>query len=487
MKKALIGVVIAVVIGGGAYFTLNKTKQAVAEFGDKQLNSQIELYKKQPYVIKELQSHPMVKQAEIKVTESSQDTVKSLLTVALAEGTTIEVPLTSVITRGEAKYQDKSYGYGKIVTTPDIQQAKNLPDFIKADTIDNTTYIGLDGDLLNVSSVKSFTLPKNHLTFKGVTAVTDANISNLSTYHIDAKFKGFSSGNESNSFSLGPFKLTTQVDKDGSYTGTSTPLTINIKDRFGKAQVMQLGEGNYKGQRKTVEGLNNPIGNGSAQFKTFSLTVEGKTLQFNDFLVEGGLYEAGENLLDIKANASLQVDEQALKDSGLLAAAPVKITPKSLSFGYGLSKVNYDVVNTYFAVLGKVQPGESELPFTEAEQKAILQSLQKSDAGFSLHIAAKTAEGDADADMKVGLSEAGKAAAIDDLIGAFQQKTPEQAKSFFNGEANLSVSKQLVEITQTAIYLQMMKAKEENGNYVLKGELKDGIVSVNGQPMKMIQ
>ncbi len=128
MKKALIGVALAAVIGGGGYFAVNKTQSAIAEFGDKQITTHVELYKKQPYIIKQLQSDPRISKAEWKVTQSTEDTINSVLTIGLlGEEEPLDIPLVSKITRGEVKYKDKSYGYGKIVTTPDVKNIKDLP------------------------------------------------------------------------------------------------------------------------------------------------------------------------------------------------------------------------------------------------------------------------------------------------------------------------------------------------------------------------
>lgn len=87
------------------------------------------------------------------------------------------------------------------------------------------------------------------------------------------------------------------------------------------------------------------------------------------------------------------------------------------------------------------------------------------------------------ADIKLMLSDVGKAADVDALISAFKQQTPEQAMAFFNGEANVKMNKNLATITQAAIYLMKAGAKEEGDNYIIKAELKDGVPSANGQPM----
>lgn len=478
MKKALIGVAIAAVLGVGGYFALNKTKQVAAEFGDQQLNTLITEYKQKPYTIKGLQSHPFVQRADIKITESTKDTIKSLLTVALIDGEAFEVPLNSVVTRGEAKYNDKTYGYGKVVTTPIVSEIKDLPPFIKADTLTNTAYIGLDGDLLSVTEAAPLTIPEENFNFKGLTAVVDTSAMNTSAYDLDLNVKGFSADNHGDTVTLEPFTMSYQVADNGKYTGESSPVTFSS----GSELTVNLSKGSYDGVYKEVQGLNMPLNNGVGKFDTLSIVADGKAVKLNNLVLGGGFYENGK-LLDLKANLSADIDEKALKESGLLAMSPVPITPKSLSFSYALNNVAYDVANTYFDVISQMGSDANDIPLSEAEQRAMIQSLQKTDVSYNMDVAIKTAEGDADADIKLMLSDVGKAADVDALISAFKQQTPEQAAAFFNGEANVKMNKNLATITQAAMYLMMVGAKEEGDNYIIKAELKDGVPSVNGQPM----
>lgn len=390
MKKALIGAAIAAVLGVGGYFALNKTKQVAAEFGDQQLNTLITEYKQKPYTIKGLQSHPFVQRADIKITESNKDTVRSLLTVVLRNRKVFEVPLSSVIIRGETKYNDKTYGYGKVVTTPIVSEIKDLSPFTKADTLTNTVYIGLDGDLLSVTEAAPVTIPEENFNFKGLTAVVDTSAMNTSAYDFDLNVKGFSSGDNSDKVTLLPFTMHYHVNDNGEYTGESSPVTFYNSILF----TLNLSKGSYDGDYKEVQGLNMPLSNGVGKFDTLSVVVGGKTVKLNNLVLGGGFYENGK-LLDLKANLSADIDEKALKESGLLAMSPVPITPKSLSFSYALNNVAYDVANTYFDVINQMGSDASDIPLSEAEQRAMIQSLQKTGVSYNMDVAIKTAEGDA--------------------------------------------------------------------------------------------
>ncbi|MBS9781820.1 MAG: DUF945 family protein [Gammaproteobacteria bacterium] len=483
MKKTLIGVALAAVIGGGGYFAVNKTQSAIAEFGDKQITAHVELYKKQPYVIKQLLSDPRITKAEWKVTQSTKDTINSVLTIGIVgEEEQVEIPLVSKITRGEVKYKEKSYGYGKIVTTPDVKKIKDLPEVIKADTLTNTTYIGLDGDLLNVTDVKPVKVPEENFTFQGLTAVVDTSATNTSDYDFDLKIEGFIANKDGKLITLEPFDVSYQV-KNGDYTGKSSVFTfVGSDDYSDKLSTIVLGKGSFKGHYEYVDGLQVPISDGVATFEHLSVSVDKKpAIKFNNIAATGGYYKKAEKVLDLKGSLKMDVDTSAMVE--LMQQLPIKVTPESVSFDYAFNNIGYDVVNTYVDVLGKLDPESGEPPISETEKKALLQSLQKSGAGLSVNLGLKTAEGNADADMNYTLSEAGKNVDVDTLIESLKKRNPQQAMAFFEGKANLTVSKALAKATRTAMYLMMVQAKEEQDNYVINAELKDGTVTVNGQPM----
>ncbi len=475
MKKAIIGVAIAAVIGGGSYFALQK---AGAAFGDEQLKAQIELYKKQSYTIQSIQAHPLVERADIKITEATDDVIKSVLTIDIIDENPVEIPLTSVITRGKATYQDKSFGYGKIVTTPDVATL-DLPEFIKADTLTNTTYLGLDGALLNVTSVQPINNPKEHIAFKGAVATFDSNIANTSVYDVNFNFKGLIGEDGSKSVDFQPFDMTFALDKDGKLVGHSSPIIFEAS-KYGKTTSFKLGKGDYQGFYKKVEGVKVPIGNGSATFAGATISDRNQEVIFTQITMGGGYYEAKNNLLDMKVNFSANLDAD---NSNLLKNLPVKVTPQSLSLEYGLTNIGYDVVNLYIDAVQNLQPYVDEIPLSDDEKKMLVQSMQKTGTGFFLNANLKTAEGNADADANFTFSEKGKTVTIAEIEDAFKQRTPNQALALLVGKANLNVSKKLANATQTTFYLMMGQAKEEQDNYVINAELKDGIFTVNGQPM----
>ncbi len=482
MKKALIGVALAAIIGGGGYFAVNKSKSVIADFGEKQINAQVELYKKQPYVIKELQSDPRISKAEWKVTNSTKDTINSVLTIGvIGEKEPLDIPLVSKITRGEVKYKDKTYGYGKIVTTPEVEHINGLPEVIKTDTLTNTTYIGLDGDLLNVTDVKQIKVPEENFTFQGLTAVVDTSATNTSVYDFDLNVNGFIADDDGKLMTLEPFDLNYQV-KNGDYTGNSTPVTLVGSDYSGKLTKIVFGKGAFNGHYEYVEGLQMPISDNTAKFENLSISADkNPAIKFNNILITGGYYKKADKVIDIKGSMAMDVDAAAMQE--LIQQLPMKVTPQSLSFNYAVNSIGYDVLNTYVDVIGKFDPESDELPITDAEKAALLQNLQQNGAGLSVSAGLKTAEGNANADMNYTFSETGKVVDVDTLIASLKKGNPKQSLAFFEGKANLTVSKALAQATQTAMYLMMVQAKEEQDNYVINAELKDGTVTVNGQPM----
>lgn len=146
--------------------------------------------------------------------------------------------------------------------------------------------------------------------------------------------------------------------------------------------------------------------------------------------------------------------------------------------------MGYDVANTLSKAISQFSITSGKMMLTEDEQRNILQRLQKTNVSHKMDISIKTIEGDADANMALSLSDAGKTASTDALLAVFQQQPPEQAKAFFNSKANIKMNKNLADITQATAYLIMSGAKEDGDDYVIEGELKDGISTINGQLKK---
>lgn len=481
MNKIVIS--IAVIIGIGGYFVLNKTKQAVADFGDEQLSALVAKYKQKTYPIKLLQSQPSIQQANFKITESTNNSAISLLSIALVDGSSYEIPLNSVITRGKTEYKGKAYGYGKIVTKPIISKIKELPTFIKADTLVNTTYLGLDGEILNVTDIAPIEQSEEGLDFKGYTVILSTTFANTSVYNFNLIANGFKNSHDDRMIQIEPYAIKYSVAEDGTYVGESSPLIFSFSQHGSESLKIGLGKGNYQGNYKEVKELDMPIRNGIAKLDTLSVTLNGKTVKLNQLVLGGGLYKNGK-LVNLKAEFSANIDEKTLAESGLLAMLPIQITPKSLAFSYALNSVGYDVANTLSKAISQFNITSDKMMLTEDEQRSILQSLQKTNVSHKMDISIKTIEGDADANMALSLSDAGKTASTDALLAVFQQQSPEQAKAFFNSKANVKMNKNLADITQATAYLIMSGAKEDGDDYVIEGELKDGISTINGQPKK---
>lgn len=487
MKKPLIGIVTAAVIGVGGYFAVNQTQQAAANFGDKELQNLITQHQNTPYVIKAVQSHPWVSRADIKVTEATENTIKSLLTLQVFNDDVLEVPLISVITREKVSYQDKSFGYGQIVTTPDYNGIDDLPSFINKDSLVNTTYLGLDGSLLNVTAIAPVDIAEENFSFKGGSIVVNTSLSDAASYDFTMQTDGLNANDDGTVLELSPFEMHYHLKKDGQYTGETSPLVFTFNDLKSLNGVsFDLSQGKYSGVYKNLEGLSIPFSNANGKYDNLTLTVDGTPIKFNDIVIDSGFYENGKaKQLDVKFGLAAKIDENALKASGLLAKSGVNVTPKNLSFNYALTHIGYDVVNLYFDFLSQLVQDEQAMDDdkVEAQVQTALSSLQKTGSGYQAGLALATSEGNIDTNLNITFSEVGKAADAAAFIAAVEQENQQALFSFIDGNGKVQISKKLVQISGAGMYLMMAGAKEDGDNFVIEAKIENGSLIVNDKPM----
>lgn len=482
MKKLIIGAAVAAAIGVGGYFAMNKGKEVAGDFGEQQFKAFITANQNKPYPIKELQSHPMIQRADVTITEASDTLVKSVFTLQVAGEDTVEIPLNSEITRGEFKYAEESYGYGKIVTKPELSGLGDLPPFINKDTLTNTSYLGLNGDIASVTAIAPVQIAEEGVNFQGLTAVVDTSVLDSSEYDMKLDFAGLSVNDNGDMVDVSEFNMTFDLDKDGTYKGESTPFSFNVDSMHGGPSMkMDFSKGTFKGNHKTVEGLDSAISNGKTEFENLSLVIDGTPIKLNNLVIDGGIYDIGDKQVDIKIDMNTDIDGEALK-----AMLPVPVEPKSLKLKYGLSNIGYDAFNTYMNAFSTFDPQSSDMPFSDEEQRTLITSLQKTGFAFEFETKATTSEGDGEAKIDFAINDAGKAADVEAFLSAFRQDNPQLLMGLVDGKAKAKLNKGLADMTGASMFMLMSGAKEEGDDYVIEAELKDGVPTMNGQPMPMM-
>ncbi len=483
MKKVILGVAVAAAIGAGGYFALNQGKQVARNFGEEEVKAFIAAHTNKAQTIDSLQAHPMVERADIKIVESTDTLVKSVITIKPVGEKAFEIPLNSEIVRGEFKYADETYGFGKVITKPDLTGVQDLPPFINENTLTNTSYFGLNGDVTSVTEISPITVAESNFDFKGMTAVVDTSLlSDNADIETDIDFAGvsFDTGQDSANFSK--FTMNVKLDGNGEYTGESSPFDFALNEGSNKSLKLQIGKGTYKGNYKKVEGLVTAISNGVSKYDKLTATADGKSVLLNNFSVEGGIYDSGDKKVDLKVKLASDIDASSLK-----AQMPLPVEPQSFEISYGFDNIGFDVVNTYMNAFNSWDPQTSaDAPFSDEEVKAMAQSLQKSGFGFDFAAKVKAAEGEGEAQFNFAINETGKAADYAAFESAMRQQNPQLLLPFFNGEMKTRLSKSLADVTGASMYMMMAGAKEEDGKYVIEAELKDGMATLNGQPVPMM-
>lgn len=489
MKKTLIALAIAGAVGIGGYVALNKAGSSIAE---QQLTNFINENKNKPIKITQLEADPLIEKAHWTIKENKDNKVRSVLLFKLVGEDALEIPLNSEIIRGKTEYNGQSYGFGKIVTHPDLSQFKDLLKVVNNQTLTSTQYIALDGNVTSVENIAEIKIEADEkFDFGGLTAETHLSLLTPSAYDTKIQSKKLTitveEGADEGQLELSPFNLSFKIDKEGNYTGDSSPFSLQVTDSQNKQLTnISFSEGDYHGTHKSIKGLISPMSNGKATFK--NIIIDGVDIgknQLNNINIEGGIYEAGNSLVNFKGILSTDIDGTALKSSELgklLAASGTAITPTALNIEYEFSNLGYDIINTYYTTLGMVDDDDFEL--SEETQQQLVSSLQKTGAALSLIAGIKSEEGNADAHANLAFNEKGKSATAKTIIEALRNESPKQASKLVSAEANMTVDEELAERTGASMMLQLMLGiAPKDSKYTIDAEIKDGKLTINGQPM----
>lgn len=474
MKKILISAVAATAVAGAAYLGFNKAGD-VAETAITEFTQQ---YTGTPLTLNYLTSSPFIEEATWEITQADDKTIKSLLKLTFINDETLELPLVSQIVRGKASYNNQSYGFGKIVTRPDISQLDELPEGITGESFTLSKYIGLDGNITAVNEI--LPIKTGELDFQGLTAVVNTSLTDTSSYEASLSLKGSTVfTDDQDRLTISPTGFTMNMAKNGAYTAQSQPFRLTVASSETPDFQLAFSEGSYTGNYQVIKHLKTPLSNGTGQWDNLQFSGEGMQIQLNQFAFEGGIYEADNKQLDLRFKINTGIDTLGLKALG------VAITPQQINLDYTLSKLSYPLVNAYYDYYADLDDNDLSMGslFDEEQAKKILAEIQQSDSQLTLGIHLKAAEGDADAQGKLKLSEGGRTVATQTLLAAFEE-SPKQLLQWLAANLNVTIDESIADSTGLSMLLQMMLGTLPNeGKYTLKAEIKEGQGLVNGQPM----
>lgn len=486
MKKIVIGAAIAAVIGVGAYLSKQKIGDTVGDVAETQVTEFISQNLNKPIVIKELQSHPLIETATITITEKTDTTIRSLLTIATADDS-ISIPLNSEIIRGKVDYNGKSFGFGKIVTKPDLSSLDELPAGVTNDTFSLVQHIDFLGNVSELYRIAPIQATEDDIVvdFKGIDAVVNTQLLDRSEYDASLSVKGLNMAETATaeSFSLSAFDYQMKLEKSGNYTATSTPMTFTFTEsRRNENFSVDVSKATYSGIYKTVDGLDMPINNGSGLFDFVTFGDEKLKFTINNLKIAGGLYEVdGSDATNLTAAISGDFDTATLPKT-LPDGRPMPVKLQSFALNYALNNVSKETLNLYQQVMGSF---DIEEELTQEQGEALFSSLQKSDAQFKLSANITAEEGKTDADIALALNEVGKAANFEELAYDVE-KGPDTAAQYFNGDALVTMDKGLADALELTMMAQMfLGITPENNQLTLKAALKDGQATLNGQPIPL--
>lgn len=474
MKKILIGIVATTAVAGATYLGFNK----VGDVAETAITEFTQQYSGTPLTLSYLTSSPFIEEATWEITQANDKIINSRLIIQFINEKTLDIPLVSQIIRGKTTYNNQSYGFGKIVTHPDLSQIDELPDGITGDTFTINKYIGLDGSVTAVNEIRP--IKTDELDFQGLTAVVNTSLIDTSNYEATMTTKGLTVITDSqDSMTISPIDFTMNMASKGTYTAQSQPFQLTAGSSETPDFQLTFSEGSYTGNYKIIEQLKTPLSNGTGQWDSLQLSSEDIQVQLNQFAFEGGVYEADNKQLDLRFKISTDIDTLGLKELG------ATLTPQHINIDFTLTQLSYPLVNAYYDNYTDIEGSDLSMEslLDEEQAKQLLAEVQQNDSQLTLGLQLKAAEGNADAQGMLKLSDSGRTVATQTLLTAFEE-SPKQLLQWFAANLDVTIDESIAESTGLSMLLQiMLGATPEAGKYTLKAEIKESQALVNGHPM----
>ncbi len=510
MKKILIGgaVVIAAAVG---FFTLSKKGQEIVNTAPSSQGVKVKEAIKNAITLKEtyikdfatenlnkeihiqlLENYYFIKKATIKITSFSETEAKSVINIEtslLGESATIELPLLHKIQLKDAENNGKKFEAGKITTTYDFSNLKvdgkpqtNLPSYITSDFLTEESYIGTDGSILSISNAKPISLKEDgkEFNFEGAKVVTNSNVNNfgspLGDIVVEIKKFNYSKGDKKLSFNGATYSL--KIDKDLNYTGTLSPLSFLVTDYKGNTSIT-TGKTDLSGKLEMVAILNTMGGNGTAVINN----LEVKSPQ-SPLAVKFDKVKASFKMVNSENNKSVSIgynfDLTPAKGIAKALGSPIDIN--NASFGINLNNIPNDILTFYMDKFNTVYLTGKEPEFTQEDISKLITAIFNSNIEYKIDYSVNSSDGNSKGALNVSPNKTDLPAS--EIISIFDQKKP-QMLSLLNGSVDAQMDESLATKTGLSMMIQMapmasMFLKLENGKYTVKGSLKDGKVTVNG-------
>ncbi len=476
VKKIVIGVLAAVLLGGGVFLFLQKEKMGedlVQKFVDQHLGK--------PYHIRQLEQNPSIQEATFTLSEYSTDSARSVFRLSVIDfgGTRepqkIEIPFVSKIERGASEHKGTKFGFAHIVSRPDLSAFSKLPEQIKENFFRVESFIGNDGSLRNVFIAEPITYSdKAQLVFEGGELQHDTSVFHFQNFVLNLALKKVSikDKDEVKVLEFQPFSFFAQF-KDGKYDGKTARWEGSVLLPDNQIAI-RLSEILFNGEQKFVEDCKLDVGFGFMQCKEFEVkNSKGVHFRLENIEAEGGGSEKGKDLFTIAGRFDCT---PKLVSPAIL---PPQTDIQKVGMRYEASGITTEILNH----LADFNQGFVELKIDEnngvsnAENPVnkLLQAVQKANIKMDYSFFVKEAKGEATVKGTVALSEAGKKVDIKEIMQNGVEK-------FLDIQIDFSCNKVVADALNLTMILQMQPQyfQFENDVFTSQLVLKDGAMKVNG-------
>ncbi len=477
MKKILIGAVV-IIAGVFGYFVLNKDK-IIKDFAIKNLNK--------TYHLKMIENNPVVKEATITLKSYTDTEANSDLLLSVGSDKFL-FPLIHKITIGSAENNGETFGAGKIVTTIDYAKAqlngvisnkKDIPKFLTNDFITIDSYIGLDGSLRVIANMKSIKDSNGY--FEGANFVFNGSLKNktIAGSDISLDIKKFSStGYEKINFSGIQSKLT--IDNELNVTGAIEPISF-VTEYDNQKTVIKTEKATITGKLEPIIALDNRLG-GRLKLSFAGLEINDPykgIVKFDKLAISSKFIssEKGKSV-DLGYNVNLLPNRDALKASG------ATVTISIIDFNLNLDNIPNEVIKIYFKEIENAFVNNSK-PKKDTLEK-VVSAIYASNFKINSDVYVKSDDGNMKANLNITPSKT--KLTTDEIIAIAIYKNNPKILTLFNANIDAQVDETFAKKSGLSMMIQIFAdayVKLENGKYTVKGSLKDGKVTLNGNEIPL--
>ena len=375
------------------------------------------------YELKEFTNQGL-EEAYWQVNKVNQDnTIVDGILVFVSNGEIIKIPTHSEIIKGKTQNKEKTFSFGKIITTFNLQDIRQLADHqlddLKDDYVTLTTYLNKDGTASNVFDVLPFDIIDNNVktTLKGLEL--DIDISFISNEITNAlfNFKGSVSDFSDELLTVKPWTYSLQ-NHQKKYQGSISEIKASLESGYGALTIAPISFSGESYSSPLFLGVlqgQNILGQSQVTIPSIQLKSGNHTWGASNIQLSSSLQENKEKLFNLNIKLASKIDGDWLaRLISLYSLGTMNIQPMDINLDVSVNNLSADFIN----YLGNQNINfESESPATQKEYMTFVTTeLMHHLASLHTKLDLTTKSGDVNSDLNIKLKPEAKNLNIEEVV-----------------------------------------------------------------------